>query len=58
MSKEVWIIGVDPPCPRCGLTRQRVERISKELGAPLNIRHLVYSDFRAQSFAKSLGKET
>ena len=58
MSKEVWIIGVDPPCPRCALTRQRVERISKEMSVPLNIRHMIYSDLEAQAFAKSLGKET
>ncbi len=58
MVKEVWIIGVDPPCPRCDLTRQRVERISKGMGAPLNIRHLIYSDPDARAFAKSLGKET
>jgi predicted DsbA family dithiol-disulfide isomerase len=58
MAKEVWIIGVDPPCPRCGLTRQRVERISKELSVSLNIRHMIYSDLEALAFAKSLGKET
>lgn len=58
MPKEVWIIGVDPPCPRCDLTRQRVERISNELGVPLDIIHMIYNDFRAQAFAKSVGKET
>ena len=59
MAKEVWILGVDPPCPRCDLTRQRVERISNELvGVSLNISHMIYSDFRAQAFAKSVGKET
>lgn len=58
MSKEVWIIGVDPPCPRCDLTRQRVERIANETGTPLDIKHMIYSDFRVQTFAKSLGKET
>lgn len=58
MSKEVWIIGVEPPCPRCDLTRQRVERISRDLGIPLNIKHLVYSDLKAKAFAMSIGKET
>ncbi|MBA3035047.1 MAG: thioredoxin family protein [Desulfobacterium sp.] len=58
MSKEVWIIGVDPPCPRCDLTRQRVERISKAMCVPLDIRHMIYSDLKAQAFAKSVGKET
>ena len=58
MSKEVWIIGVDPPCPRCDLARQRVERISNELKTPLNIRNMIYSDPEARAFAKSIGKET
>ncbi len=58
MAKEVWIIGVDPPCPRCDLTRQRVERFLKESGASLDIRHMIYSDPDARAFAKSLGKDT
>jgi hypothetical protein len=35
-----------------------VERIAEEIGEPLNIKHLIYSDLKAQSFAKLLGKET
>ena len=58
MGKEIWIIGVDPPCPRCDVTRQRVERVSKESDTPLNIRHMIYSDPDARAFAKSIGKET
>ena len=58
MAKEVWIIGVDPPCPRCDLARQRVERICGEMGVPLNVRHLIYSDSDAREFANSIGKET
>ncbi len=60
MAKEVWIIGVDPPCPRCDLARQRVERIRGEMGVPLtlNIRHLIYTDSDARVFADSIGKET
>jgi len=58
MAGEVWIIGVDPPCPRCDLTRQRVERISKQSGMTFNIKHMVYSDPEAKVFAESLGKKT
>jgi len=58
MSKEVWIIGVDPPCPRCDLTRQRVERLAKEIGAPVKIKNLIYTDSEAREFAASIGKET
>jgi len=57
MAKEVWVIGVDPPCPRCDLTRQRVERISEQLGMTINVRNLIYSDSDAREFAESTGKE-
>jgi hypothetical protein len=58
MSEEVWIIGVDPPCPRCDLTRQRVERVANKSGGTLKIRHMIFSDPDARAFAESLGKET
>jgi hypothetical protein len=58
MSKEVWIIGVDPPCPRCDLARQRVERLVKEMGTSVNVKNLIYSDPEAREFAASIGKET
>jgi len=57
MAKEIWIIGVDPPCPRCDLTRQRVERIAREIEVPITIKNLVYTDFRSSEFARSIGKE-
>ena len=57
MENEIWIIGVDPPCPRCDLTRQRVERLVKEMDLSVNIRHLVYNDAEASEFAKSICKE-
>lgn len=58
MGKEVWIIGVDPPCPRCDLLRQRAERLAKELGTVVRIKNLVYSDPESRAFAASIGKET
>lgn len=57
MSKEVWIISVDPPCPRCDLARQRAERLAKEMGLSVNVRNLIYSDSEAREFARSVGKE-
>ena len=57
MAKEVWIIGVDPPCPRCDLTRQRVERINEETGSSVKVRDLTYTDSEAREFAVSIGKE-
>jgi hypothetical protein len=57
MDKEVWIIGVHPPCPRCDLTRQRVDRITQELGLSLNVRTMVYTDAEVKKFGESIGKE-
>ena len=57
MVKEIWIIGVDPPCPRCSLAKQRVERIAREMEPPASIKNMVYTDLRSGEFARSLGKE-
>lgn len=57
MENEIWIIGVNPPCPRCDLTRQRVERLVNEMDLPINVRHLVYNDPDSLQFAESIGKE-
>jgi hypothetical protein len=56
MAKDVMIIGVDPPCPRCDLARQRVERIALEMGLSLNLRNLFYDDPEAREFGESIGK--
>ena len=57
MSREVWIIGVDPPCPRCALAKQRVERLAGEMDVAIHLRNLVYSEPEAQEFAAAIGKE-
>ena len=58
VSIMVWIIGVDPPCPRCDLMRQRVERICKEIGGNFTFKYSVYSDSESKKFAMSIGKQT
>lgn len=58
MNKEIWIIGVDPPCPRCDLTKKRAERLANETGRSVNVRNLIYSSLEAREFARSIGKET
>ena len=58
MSKEVWIIGVHPPCPRCDLLRQRIERLANEIEVPVKVKKLSYTDQEAREFAASVGKET
>jgi hypothetical protein len=57
MSKEAWVIGVDPPCPRCDLLRQRVERLARDMGSPLIVKDLVYSGSVARRFGETVGKE-
>lgn len=57
MENEIWIIGVDPPCPRCDLTRQRVERLSREMGLSAKVRHFIFNDSEALQFGESIGKE-
>jgi hypothetical protein len=58
MSKEIWIIGVYPPCPRCDLTRQRIKRLIKETKRSITLKELAYNDSEAIEFAASIGKET
>jgi hypothetical protein len=57
MRKEVWIIGVSSPCPRCDLLRQRVERLTKEAETSVDVKKIVYTDPEAREFAVSIGKE-
>jgi hypothetical protein len=57
MNREVWIIGVDPPCPRCSLAKQRAERLASELDVPITLKNLVYSEPEARKFGEAIGKE-
>jgi small redox-active disulfide protein 2 len=52
---EIWVIGTDPPCPRCDLLAQMAHELVNELDLPIMIRHLVYTDDEARQFAASLG---
>ncbi len=54
---EIWVIGTDPPCPRCALVTLRVEGVLKEMGIDLQVRHLSFDDPTAEVFAASLGLE-
>lgn len=57
MSKQVWIIGVPSPCPRCDLVRQRVERLKKEITTSINVKKILFTDAEAMEFAASIGKK-
>jgi hypothetical protein len=53
--KEIWIIGTDPPCPRCGYLTTMVYEVVDEMGLNVQVRHLAYTGEEAQSFAKTMG---
>jgi predicted DsbA family dithiol-disulfide isomerase len=57
MNKKVWMIGVDPACPRCDLLRQRIANLIKETNKTIDFKKLVYTDQEARDFAASIGKE-
>jgi hypothetical protein len=54
-SEEIWIIGTDPPCPRCGYLTKMTHQVINELGLSLRVRHLAFTDPEAREFASSLG---
>jgi len=59
MKKEdgIWIIGTDPPCPRCHHLGEMVHELVSELGLAIRIRHLAYTDKEAVEFAERMGLE-
>jgi len=54
-SDEIWVIGTDPPCPRCDYLSHMLHDLVTLLDLPLRIRHLAYTDTEAKEFAQSLG---
>jgi hypothetical protein len=54
-TKEIWIIGTEPPCPRCDYLTRMVKDIVTTAGVPATVRHLSYTSDEARQFAASLG---
>jgi hypothetical protein len=54
-TKEIWIIGTEPPCPRCDYLTRMVKDIVTTAGVPATVRHLSYNSDEARQFAASLG---
>jgi small redox-active disulfide protein 2 len=52
---EIWIIGTDPPCPRCHHLGEMVHELAGELGLSVRIRHMAYTDREAVEFADGMG---
>ncbi|MBR9980606.1 MAG: thioredoxin family protein [Desulfatitalea sp.] len=51
----IWVIGTDPPCPRCDYLSRMVQDIVNTEGIPQSVRHISYASDEALYFAKSLG---
>lgn len=54
---EIWIIGTNPPCPRCGLLTHLIEALvsEKEKNKAARVRHLAYTDPEASDFSHTQG---
>ncbi len=54
-AEEIWIIGTDPPCPRCDYLNQMVVDIVNDLHLPVSVRHVGYTSNEAYQLAKVEG---
>lgn len=56
-TDDIWVIGTDPPCPRCDYLTRMVKDIVAISGLSINVKHLAYTSEEAQVFAAALGLE-
>jgi small redox-active disulfide protein 2 len=56
-TKEIWIIGTEPPCPRCDYLTRMVKDVVSDLQLAVSVRHLSYTGEEARQFAASYGLE-
>ncbi|MDJ0830829.1 MAG: thioredoxin family protein [Desulfobacterales bacterium] len=54
-KEEIWIIGTDPPCPRCDYLTRMTHTVVNESGHVIKVKHLSYTDVEAKDLAHSLG---
>lgn len=55
-EQEIWIIGTDPPCPRCAyLTRMVLEAVFAA-GVGVRVRHMSFRSVEAETLAARLEK--
>ncbi len=54
-ENEIWIIGTDPPCPRCHYLNNMVHELANELALTIKIKHLSYTDKEVAAFADAVG---
>ena len=54
-GREIWVIGTEPPCPRCGLLTKMVHEVVAENRLDVRVRHVAYTQDMAADFAAALG---
>ena len=54
-TKEIRVIGTEPPCPRCGYLTRMVKDVVGEMRIPVPVRHLNYTGEEARRFAATYG---
>ncbi len=55
MKREIIVIGTLPPCPRCRLLTEIMERKVKSLKLEASVRHIAYTSEEAAVLAASKG---
>jgi hypothetical protein len=50
-AQEIWIIGTEPPCPRCDYLTRMVQDVVSDLKLPVDVRHMSYTGEEARRFA-------
>jgi hypothetical protein len=56
-KQEIWIIGTEPPCPRCDYLTRMVKDVVNDLRLSVSVRHLDYTGEEARQFATACGLE-
>ena len=56
-TREIWIIGTEPPCPRCDYLSRMVKDVVVDLRTQVPVRHLSYTEEEARSVATTYGLE-
>jgi hypothetical protein len=56
-AHEIWIIGTEPPCPRCDYLTRMVQDVVSDLGLQVPVRHMSYTGEAARRFAATWGLE-
>ncbi|MFZ3046221.1 MAG: MTH895/ArsE family thioredoxin-like protein [Desulfatirhabdiaceae bacterium] len=56
-EQEIWIIGTEPPCPRCDYLTRMVKDVVSDLQLTVPVRHLNYTGKEARQLAAACGLE-